>query len=78
MKSNNANIFLSGTLLRLDQTSCSVKAHDQAAGDFGVKRPTVTGFLNSGLGFRQRLWSPETGIDSLPQYAFDPRNYFVT
>ena len=36
MEADNSNIFLSGTLLGLDETSGAVNTDNQAAGDLGI------------------------------------------
>ena len=46
MKSDDADILLSGTLLRLYQTSGTVNADDETAGNLGVESAGVTGSLN--------------------------------
>jgi hypothetical protein len=45
MKTNDADVFLSGTLLGLDQAGSTVNADDQATGDLRVKSSTVTSLL---------------------------------
>lgn len=45
VETDNANIFLPGTLLRLDQTGRTVDANDQASSDLRVECTTVTGLF---------------------------------
>lgn len=45
VETDNANIFLSGALLRLDQTSRTVDTNDQASSDLRVEGSTVTGLV---------------------------------
>lgn len=45
VKSDNANVLLSGTLLGLDETSGTIDTNDEAASDLGIESSTVTGLL---------------------------------
>lgn len=45
VETDNANIFLSGALLRLDQTSRTVDTNDQASSDLRIESTTVTGLV---------------------------------
>jgi hypothetical protein len=45
MESNDADVFLSCSLLGLDETRRAVNANDQTTGNFGIERSTVSGFL---------------------------------
>jgi hypothetical protein len=47
VETDDAHVFLSGALLRLDETGRAVDADDQAAGDFGVESSAVAGLLDS-------------------------------
>jgi hypothetical protein len=47
VQADDTDILLTGTLLRLDQTSSAVNADDQAASDLGVKSTAVTSLLGS-------------------------------
>lgn len=47
VEANNSNIFLSGTLLGLDETSSAVNANNQTTRNLGVERSTVAGLLAS-------------------------------
>ncbi|KAL3706758.1 hypothetical protein TMatcc_007771 [Talaromyces marneffei ATCC 18224] len=47
VETNDTHVLLSGTLLGLDETGCTINADNQTTGDFGVEGTTVTGFLNS-------------------------------
>lgn len=47
VKANNADILLTGTLLRLNEAGGTVNADDQTASDLGVQSTTVTGFFGS-------------------------------
>lgn len=47
METDNANVFLSCTLLRLNQTSRTVDTDDQASCDLGVQSSTVASLLGS-------------------------------
>jgi hypothetical protein len=49
VKADHANVLLSGSLLRLDETSSAVDADDEAAGNFWVKSSTVASLLNSNM-----------------------------
>lgn len=46
METNDTNIFLSGTLLRLNKASGTIDADDQTTSDFGVKSAAVASFIN--------------------------------
>jgi hypothetical protein len=43
---NDANILLSSSLLRLDETGRAIDADDEAASDLGVKGTAVASLLN--------------------------------
>jgi hypothetical protein len=45
VETDNADIFLSGTLLRFDESGGSVNTDDETASDFGVKGTRVTGLF---------------------------------
>ena len=45
VKAHDHHILLTGALLRLHQTRRAVAADDEAAGDLGIKRAGVSGFL---------------------------------
>jgi len=45
VKSDNANVLLSGTLLGLDETGGAIDTNDQAASDLGIEGSAVTGLL---------------------------------
>lgn len=45
VETDNAYVFLSGALLRLDQTSRTVNTNNQASSDLRVKGTTVTGLV---------------------------------
>lgn len=47
MQSEDGDVLLSGTLLRLDKSGRSVDADDEASSDLGVERTGVTGLLDS-------------------------------
>lgn len=47
VKTDDAYIFLSGALLRLDQTSRTVYAHDKTSGNFRIECSTVSGLFDS-------------------------------
>lgn len=47
VETDNAHVLLTGALLGLDETGCTVDADDQTTSDFGVEGTTVTGFLDS-------------------------------
>jgi hypothetical protein len=47
VETDNTHVLLTGTLLGLDETGCTINADDQTTGDFGVEGTTVTGFLDS-------------------------------
>jgi hypothetical protein len=44
---NDADILLSSSLLRLDETGRAIDADDEAASDLGVKGTAVTSLLDS-------------------------------
>jgi hypothetical protein len=46
VKTNDTHVFLSSTLLGLDEAGCAIDADNKAASDLGVKSATVTGLLN--------------------------------
>lgn len=46
MKSDNTDVFFSGTLLRLDETGSAVDTDNETASDFGVEGSAVAGLLN--------------------------------
>lgn len=76
VKADNADIFFSCTLLRLDKTSGAVDAHDQAAGNFGVERATVAGFVDPVIRISSIL-NRINIVDTLPQYALNPGHDFM-
>lgn len=45
VQTDHANVFFSGTLLRLDKASGTVNADDQTTGDLRIKRSTMASFL---------------------------------
>ena len=47
VESDNANVFLSGALLRLDETSGTVDTDDKTASDLGIQSTAVTSLLRS-------------------------------
>jgi hypothetical protein len=47
VQANNANVLLSGTLLRLDETGSAVNAHNQTSSDLGIEGSRVTSLLNT-------------------------------
>jgi hypothetical protein len=47
VKADDSHIFLSGTLLRLDKTSGTVNANNQATSDLGIKGTTVSSLFAS-------------------------------
>lgn len=44
---DDANVFLSGTLLGLDETSGAIDADNETSSDLGIESTTVTGLLDS-------------------------------
>lgn len=51
VKSENCHIFLSSTLLRLDESGGTLDADNEATGDLGVKRAAVACFFNTKYAF---------------------------
>lgn len=49
VEADDSNIFLSGTLLRLDETGGAVNADNQTSSDLGIEGTAVAGLLNSVL-----------------------------
>jgi hypothetical protein len=49
VQADDADILLSGSLLRLDETGGAVNADNEAAGDLGVESAAVTGLLDSSI-----------------------------
>lgn len=47
VEANDADVFLSGTLLGLDETSSTVNADNQTSSDLGIKSTTVASLLNT-------------------------------
>jgi hypothetical protein len=47
METDNTHVLLTGALLGLDETGCTINADNQTTSDFGVEGTTVTGFLDS-------------------------------
>lgn len=47
MKSDDADIFLSGALLGFDKSGSTIYTDDKASSDFGVERAGVTGLFDS-------------------------------
>lgn len=47
VEADDSNVFLSGTLLGLDETSGTVDANNQTTGDLGIKSTAVTGLFAS-------------------------------
>lgn len=47
MEADDADVFLAGTLLGLDEASGAVDADDQAAGDFGIESAAVAGLVDA-------------------------------
>jgi len=47
VETKNADVLLTGTLLRLDQASGAVNADNQASSDLGIESTTVTSLLNT-------------------------------
>ena len=47
VESDDADILLTSTLLRLDKAGCAVDTDDQAAGNFWVEGAAVAGLLNT-------------------------------
>lgn len=66
VQSDNADILLSSTLLRLDKSCCAVNADDQASSNLGVEGTTVTSFLNSNL---KLIWLVNSSIIGLSTSA---------
>lgn len=47
MKADDADVFLSSALLRLNKTGSAIDADDEASSDFRVKSSAVTCLVNS-------------------------------
>jgi hypothetical protein len=47
VQSDDTNILLSCTLLRLDKSCCAINTDDQTPSDFRIQSTTVTSLLNS-------------------------------
>jgi hypothetical protein len=47
MKTENANVLFTSTLLGLDKTSSTINADDQTSSNLGIEGTTVTGFLDT-------------------------------
>jgi hypothetical protein len=47
METNDSNVFFTGSLLRLDETSGAVNADNETACDFGIEGAGVTSLLAS-------------------------------
>ena len=46
MESDDSNVFLSGALLRLDQSGGSIDTYNQTSSNFGIQCTTVTSLLH--------------------------------
>lgn len=81
METDNANIFLSCTLLRFNQTSRTVDTDDQASCDLGVQSSTVASLLGS-MKAHSSVYCFKGGRfearKSLPQDPLHPRDDFMT
>ena len=49
VEADPADVFFAGALLRFHEAGGAVEADDEAAGDFGIERPAVTGLFDSAL-----------------------------
>lgn len=89
VKADDGNILLSGSLLRLDQSSRSVDTDDQAARDLGIEGTTVTSLLNSApisllalrYSVRRAIGIPideETASRHEPKNSLNPGHNLVT
>lgn len=47
VETENADVLLTGTLLRLDQASGTINADDQASSNLGIESTTVTSLLDT-------------------------------
>jgi hypothetical protein len=71
VETDDADILLTSTLLRLDKTSSAVNADNQAASDLGIEGTRVTGLLNAATTLAST--SPFSGwLGCVPEHALDP------
>lgn len=80
VESNDADVLLSGPLLRLDQTRRPVQTHDQASRHLGVEGSAVAGFLDPVS--RQLQSHHQSAVHTrwshLPEHPLDPSDNFMT
>lgn len=50
VETDDGNVFLSGSLLGLDETGRAVDTNNQASGDLGIEGPAVAGLFTSASG----------------------------
>ena len=55
MQTNDADVFFSSTLLRLDEASSAVQTDNEATSDFGIECTTMSCFLDA---YSQSAMSP--------------------
>lgn len=77
MQSNDTDVLFSGTLLGFDESRGTIKTDNEAAGDFRVKSPAVSGLVDPGE-LLARQASVVRKESSLPQHSLDPCYHFVT
>ena len=65
MEANDADVFLSSTLLRFYESSRTVNANDETASDLGVECSTVSRFFN-----------PEKYVNGDSNKSLDKKTYF--
>ena len=77
VQANNADVFLSSTLLGLDETGSAVNAHNQASSDLRIEGSRVTSLLDAALLLASCLELHCVAPGCVPKHALDPRYDFV-
>lgn len=79
VEADDSNVFLSGTLLGLDETSRTVDANNQTTGDLGIKSTAVTSLFASKQGkISMNDYAQGFSRYDEPKNALDPSDDFVT
>lgn len=80
VETDHANVLLTGTLLRLDQTGGAVNADDQTSSDLRIKGTTVTSLLGSVKKLAISIIFKPLGKSNndLPEDPLHPSHDFVT
>lgn len=84
VKSDNADVFLSGTLLRLDETGGTIDTDDETSSDLRIQCTAVTSLLHSktatssGLSHSKRNVNSDGSRKVVPQNSLHPRDNLMT